>query len=744
MIRFGLHLTLRSGREAVVRLAVIAMSVGIGVGLLLSALAMFHAYRSTVATPCWQCTHSESTDGPLLWNYTEDEYAGRTVERLDVATLSTGAPVMPGLTAMPAAGQYYASPAMAELLRTEPADQLADRFDGQFAGTIGRAALANPDQLVIVVGQEPAALADRPHTIHVSAIQTDPRGLSTSQFYQFGFALGAVALLIPMLVLIGTATRMAAARREERYAAMRLVGAERGQIGVLASVDAVVGAAVGAVAGIGIYAGLRPLLSRIPLLGYRFFDATITPTGWGYLALLAVPAAAAVACLTSLRRVQISPLGVVRRVTPPPPRFWRAIPLLVGLAIFVVPVLAAPAEARGTPTLAVVALGLVMIGLMIAGPWLTMVSASALARLVRGGSGLLASRRLADNPRAAFRAVGGLVLAVMVGTALSALVPAALAAQDTTGTVALSDVLRVGFAQGDRSNPDQVIQGLAPDRAAPLLAAVAAVPGALVVPLYHPTAADDALPAVGEFREAQLVVPCVDASALTVLGTCPPGAQAVLIDAAAMYTDNLRALDRALPFITPHNPATTVDPDRQLLSDLMVKVDSPATLERVRTALSPYRDSIDAGQSPMTFGEVATVRATLYLEIQRVVTILAAVTLLIAGCGLAVAVSGSLVERKRPFTLMRVTGTGVGTLYRAVLLETMLPLFTATVVAAGVGLALAYPIARTLAPDRHTLVLPQPSFYLTLVVGLVASVAVIAATLPVLGRITATENARFE
>ena len=66
-------------------------------------------------------------------------------------------------------------------------------------------------------------------------------------------------------------------------------------------------------AGIGIYAVLRPLLGHIPLLGYRFFDATITPGDWGYVgAVLAVPAAAAVACLVSLRRVQISPLGVTR------------------------------------------------------------------------------------------------------------------------------------------------------------------------------------------------------------------------------------------------------------------------------------------------------------------------------------------------------------------------------------------------------------------------------------------------
>ncbi len=750
MIRFGLHMTLRSGREALTRLVVTALSVAVGVGLLLSVLAMYQAYRDTVAKPCWQCTNVTDASGPLLWNYSQDEYRERTIDRLDTATLASGGPVVPGLAAMPTAGQYYASPALAALLRTVPPGELGDRFPGTLAGTIGAAGLQSPDELAIVIGHPPTDLQALPHTVRISAIQTTPHDLSTSQFYQFGFALGAVALLLPMLVLIGNATRMAAARREERYAAMRLVGAERSQINTVASVEAVIGAVVGAVAGIGIYAVLRPALSHIPLLGYRFFDDTITPATWGYLgAVLAVPAAAAAACLISLRRVQISPLGVTRKMTPPPPRIWRTVPLLAGLAVFMIPVLAAPKDARGAPTVAVFALILVMTGLLIAGPWLTMSAARLLGRWTIGGSGLLASRRLADNPKASFRAVSGLVLAVMVSTALAALVPAALASQDTTHTGPLRDVLRVGFFTGDHDKPGGpgTVPGLPPDTAAGLLTKVNAIPGTIAVPLYQPSQADIAAgPADGPDGGGgpQVVVLCADARRLPALGTCPAGANAVGIDGSAMYTDNLRALNAFLPFIKPGGRVTADTGSGQVLSDLMVKVDSPATLERVRTLLSGYREDIDSYETPMTFGEVGDVRAKLYLEIQRVVTILAGVTLLVAGCGLAVAISGSLVERKRPFTLMRVTGTGTGTLYRSVLLETLLPLTAATAVAAGVGMAVAYPIARALAPERHGVVLPHPSYALTLIGGVLTSVAIIAACLPILGRITAPENARFE
>ncbi len=742
MIRLGLHLTLRSGREALTRLVVAALSVAVGVGLLLSVLAMYHAYRDTITKPCWQCTQVADTNGSLLWNYQQDIYAGHTIDRVDIATVAAHTPTMPGLSALPAAGQYDASPALVALLRSVPTDELADRFPGTLAGTIGPAGLQSPDSLAIVVGHPPSDLSS--HTMRISAIDTAPRGLSTSQIYQFGFAMGAVALLVPMLVLIGNATRMAAARREERYAAMRLVGAERSQINMIASVDAVLGAIAGAIGGIGIYAALRPGLVHLPLLGYRFFDTAITPTGWGYLgALLAVPAAATVTCLASLRRVRISPLGVTRRVTPPAPRMWRILPLLIGLAVFIVPLLNTT-KPNGTPGLAVLALIMVMVGLMIAGPWLTMAAARLLARTSRGGAGLLAARRLADNPRASFRMVSGLVLAVMVSTTLAALVPAALASQDSGQVSALQNVLRLGFNNGNDAPKPGAVLGLDPAEATQVMAAVAAVPGTHLIPIYAPSTADDALQQTGPFFGGDSVIPCSDARLLPALGICPAGARMVLADTGSTYTDNLRALNQTLPFITTNSTPTSDDMAQLRLSDLLVTTTSASSLERVRTALSRYGQDIDSDETPMTFGEVAAVRARLFLAIERVVTVLVAITLLVAGSGLAVAVSGSLVERKRPFTLLRVTGTGLATLYRAVLLETVLPLLAATIVAAGVGLAVAYPVARSLAPQQHGDVLPHPTYYLTLTGGVLLSIAIIAACLPILSRITATNHARFE
>ena len=75
---------------------------------------------------------------------------------------------------------------------------------------------------------------------------------------------------------------------------------------------------------------VRPALAGAALVGTQYFGSDLTPTIWGYLGMLVgVPVVAAIAALVSLRRVQISPLGVVRRATPRPPSFWRLIALVI-------------------------------------------------------------------------------------------------------------------------------------------------------------------------------------------------------------------------------------------------------------------------------------------------------------------------------------------------------------------------------------------------------------------------------
>src|SRR5271157_3721363 len=84
---------------------------------------------------------------------------------------------------------------------------------------------------------------------------------------QFILVGGAVALLLPVLILIATASRLSAARREERFAAMRLVGATPQQISVISAVEATVAAFAGVAFGFVLFFLFRPLLYHVPFTG---------------------------------------------------------------------------------------------------------------------------------------------------------------------------------------------------------------------------------------------------------------------------------------------------------------------------------------------------------------------------------------------------------------------------------------------------------------------------------------------
>jgi hypothetical protein len=747
MIRLALHVILHSGRAAVTRLVITAAAVGIGVAFLLSVAAIYHGYDTTRVRPCWTCTGVDPAAGPLanpdgpvsaapaanaeLWNATNDFYNGTVIERADVAALGPQAPVVPGLTRVPRAGEYFASPALAHLIATVPRDQLADRFPGTLAGLIGDAGLSGPDDLAIVVGRAPTDMVAMPLTQRITAIQTAPQSRGDTVIYQFGFALGAVAVLVPMVTLIANATRLAAARREERHAAMRLVGATRRQVSIIASTDAVLGAGLGTLVGLGLSLLLHPLVATITITGSRFFPDYVRPSVTDYMAVvIGVPLIAAVAALVALRRVQISPLGVSRRVTPPPPRVGRVIPLAVGLAVFMIPILVGNKQ-NPNAGLAPLGLALTMFGLVIGGSWLTMQAARLLARLRLGPASLLAARRIADDPRTTFRSVSGLVLAVFVGTLLAGAVPAALAAQETPATSPLNPVLRLNV-DGEQERTAATPGGL--------LDHLRAFAGATPMAIY---AQPNDNPLNGPSPD---VLSCASLKAFASLGHCAPGVSTVQADAGGLDTDNLAALDRELPLVTATSQPYTGDINALPIRLVLITVDSPATLERVRTYLAVNYPGVTGSfeSAPQTFAEVGATRAALYLEIGRVVLLVMVVTLLVAGGSLAIAMGGGVIERKRAFTLLRVSGTSTAVLRRVVLLEALLPLAAATVVAAGIGLVTAIPINSVLNPTTAALNLPDPTYYLTLAGGLVGAVVVIALTLPLLNRATVPDSVRFE
>jgi hypothetical protein len=791
VIRLGLRLAFSGGREAIVRLAILAVAVGLGVGLLLTALAGINAVNAQNLRHAWLWTGSvQEPAGPapagpgqagtdrLWWSTSGDDFGGRLIVRVDVAATGPTAPVPPGLPRDPAPGQYYASPALASLLRSRPSDELAARYPGRLAGTIGRAALPSPDSLYIIIGRSPAQLAHRPNTVAVTTIATafpsgqieNPKGLATAPADEgvgasgvdLIFSVVALALLTPVLLFIATATRLSAARREQRFAAMRLVGARPRQISVIAAVESTVAALAGVAAGFGLFFVLRIPLATVPFTGQPFFPSDLSLSLRDILlAAIGVPVAAAVVARLALRRVHITPLGVTRRATPKPPRAWRIIPLLAGLAelgFFVVH--GRPVSVAGQTHAYLPGFLLIMIGLVIAGPWLTMTGARIMARHTSRPSTLIAARRLADDPRGAFRTVSGLVLALFITTVAVASITTQDAKEDhPAGWASASNVLvddlsgQPQWAQNQPGPGGRPLTAPGTPRTLTLLLArlsrihgvesvltvradgTSTLPRALLGGSVHgfPSAWQETGPVPAG------LVSCAQLDRVTGLGHCPAGAAAVsfpkLLDAAPPA----KSLDR-ITWPAAHVSARQLS-GRGLDSIDIATDGSQSAVEQARTDLE-NANAYPSGSTPATLGQVTAELTRATDAYQQLADVVILASLAIAGCTLATAVAAGLADRKRPFSLLRLTGARLATLRRVVVLEGAVPLLAIAAVSIGVGFGAAAMLA--VLQLQHPLVAPGAAYYLLTVAGIVASLGVIAATFPLLRRITGPEVARNE
>jgi hypothetical protein len=764
MIRLGLRLAVTGGREAAVRLVVLAAAIGLGVGLLLVTVAGINAVNSQNDRYAWFLTGNPGLPaglarpaapaaGSLWWLLRNDTFDGQVIHRVDVAATGPGSPVPRGIPRLPGPGQYYASPAMARLIRATPTNELGDRYPGDQAGTMGDAALPSPNALVIIVGDSTVQLAHTPGAVRASSISATPPNGCTGDSCALGLGINAkemdlilpvvaLAMLFPVLIFLATATRLSAARREQRFAAMRLVGATRRQVSMMAAVESTLAAVVGVAAGFGLFFLLRVPIASIPFTGAPFFPGDLSLSLPDILVVaVGVPAAAVAVARLALRRVHISPLGVARRVTPKPPRAWRALPLLLGLAglgFFVVS--GDPVTITGQIQAFLPAFALIMAGLVLAGPWLTMAIARLMAQRTSRSATLIAARRLADNPRAGFRAVSGLILALFVTTVAVVVI----ATQDAKGNTqvggqAASNILvamnqgEFSFAAGGEARPPL---GAAPSTA--LLAQLRGIDGvdAVVVlraepGLTVPGAA--AGPRGTRVRDQAGLVACAQLANIPALGRCPAGAMAVTVDTNVGDTNLAESIW----------PAAQVSAQRMRgLGALGVFVATNGSVQAVERARTVIESAYPGAGGVATFGETSRQSNWRDVMYQQLADVVILVSLPIAGCTLAASVAAGLADRKRPFSLLRLTGARVAMLRRVVALESAAPLLAVAAVAIGTGFAASAMFAS--AQLRHPLVAPGAAYYLITAAGIAVSLGIIAATFPLLARITGPEVARNE
>ena len=433
----------RAPRQAAGAIALCAVGVAVATLIASSVIAAWSGLGAREARLVWRepAPAADSEAPTALQRRSVDFFEGARIERVDLAPIAPEAavPVPPGLRAAPAPGTSWVSPALAELIDAHPSTELGARF-GRIAGTIGPAGLARPDELLAVSGApvgalgEPAALdlitpvehrvpGTPSPVVGITGFDTDATDRDLQMYRDL--ALVAVVLVsVPALMLVGSAARLTAARREQRMAAIRLAGATPGSVRALAAAETSIGAAIGAVIGVGISVLVTPMLDGVAIAGGRWFpeDLRLSP-GLAVGLTAGAIAICVVAALLSLRRVSTSPLGVSRSVEAQRARWPRVLGTLGAIVALGATTMVA---ASGGSTLSMIAaLGVVIGSLALVGPWITSLIGRAMVGLARRTPLLIAGRRIVEDPRGAYRIVSSVVLAGLIAGFLAGALPSA-------------------------------------------------------------------------------------------------------------------------------------------------------------------------------------------------------------------------------------------------------------------------------------------------------------------------------
>ncbi len=739
-----LKLAVTGSRSAIGRLAGVAGGVAVGVCLLLLLWGGWNGLDArddrgawlremgapSVADPVEPTTSEEAWTTPepvpltvdmvLMRSNPVEVFRDRLINRHDFAALEQTTVTIPGVGVPPEPGEYYASPALQRLIATVPPDELGDRY-GRFAGIIDDSALPGPDSLVVVTGVTEAEIRDGRLPSLVSGFTTDPYGGNASS-YTTVLALGAIAVFFPVLLLISIVTGLGAAERRERFATLRLIGASPRVVAQLAAAETAAPSLIGAVVGVVLAVLLRPVVAQLRINGTRMFASDLA-TGWGagisVVGIVVVASALTAAYRTG--RAGVGPLGVTQSVPETIPRAIRLIPLVAGLGAMTAAVLLSrtPNDLSAklqTPFL----LGgfvLVLIGIVAAGPWLTLLVSRTGARRARGAAAVIAFNRIRRTPTATFRSVSGLVIAVFVVSVFagaSSVIenrPAPAAVPGLPHPTSVNATISTGHTTADVARTASDVEQLA------------GVENATIG--YGAAAFTEA----GAGRE--IFIQAVDAPHLGF--TSVPATDVVAFD-----MEYLQSWTRTP---VPLLPASGAALDQLVPVAIMIETDgSPEAVDRARTALITANITGTPASTPVDAELQSSARLVEGLAVLAYLGMVIAVV--IAGISLAVGTAAAMLDRKKVLGLMRLMGMPASALRRIILGEAAVPLLTVLLLSIGLGFLVAW-LMVTGINDAYHVSWPGPAYFMALGVSLILAMAAVTATFGLVQRTTAPSTTRF-
>lgn len=690
---------LRADRRTRTSAILTAVGVAVATGLVLLLATLPFATQAREQRAQWQEPYWYAKDGQsaMLVNSSKDYFDGKEIRRVDLAVTDPGAVHLPpGIDKLPAPGQAMVSPELGKLLNRTPANQLGDRF-GKPVAALGEQALRYPEQLVVLVGHSPQELqgagrdaqsgvagrpvADFPH------VEARPDGMLTLLT-----GVGVVVLLVPSLVLVASSARLTAARREERMAALRLAGATPGQVTSMVAAETGLSAGVGALAGLLFSSALYGLATFIPWGGGTWLSSDFSlPVGLLVAIVVAIPALVVLAGVLGLRRVLSTPLFVGGGHQVKPLHWWRLLSLPVAGLFFLFAIMTGKGSGDGQE-MVFVGLFMVVGSAMLVGPWVTSAVGGTFVRIWRRPSTLLAGRRLREDPRGAYRASAGIVLAVFAGSMGLTLLPS-FASFGGDNSKFADSALSVDVSP---EKADAMVEG-----ANRKLAESGVQDRAVAVPTVFLSMASDKQ---HESIYLTYVMTCANAAKLIRAGVtekdCKPGVDLYApeefdttkyVMSNGFFRDDMATTPLGSKQVGRYSGGsgalgpyiiepTAVPAGLPPGETTIVVPTTDASREQVRTALA----SVVAGSEIRSRNQHLNDQQQELDDVRRVTVIGLTVAAILAGCSAAIATAGGVMDRRRTFGALIAAGTPVRVLSRALRTEAALPSLVATI---GAGVA---------------------------------------------------------
>ncbi|MBN9748414.1 ABC transporter permease [Amycolatopsis sp. A1MSW2902] len=759
----GLRLAVGGGRmsgSALLRLAMTAFGIALAVAVLLPAASVSHLVnaRADRAAAIKQDTTPREGIAPLATYRWYPSVGEDFLQLTAVAATGENSPVPPGLSRLPAPGEVIVSPALAEKLNSAEGASIKARLPGNVAGQIGEPGVSDAADLTAYYGSTAAEIkAEGENATSVYSYGKPPEGFTLPLVMWMVIAPIAAVLLLPLLIFVTTASRMGAAQRERRLAALRLIGVDARQIKRVAAAESLVGAVIGLVAGGALFYALRPFIGDWLPFGLRVFADDFTPSWVALLVIvLLVPGLAVGSALFGLRRTIVEPLGVVRQGKPVRRRmWWRWTITGIGVVFLLGTLVVSPGSGDQAAAMAL-AVGSVflLVGVAALLPWLV----ERIVERLQGGppSWQLAVRRLQLDSGTASRVVSGLVVVL-------------------AGTILIQGVLTSMTSRNSRSYETPAGVAAAPVRVDTTSAHEAEVrqrlSGAPGVTGVH-SARSLQLQGSGENQVYGTVGDCVALKTQANIGDCADGDAFYVTGSSAqpvpkgeyrltgyrngnkvegpMWTvpGNVRVVPASN---TAKASASELLVTPGAFGDVQLPVERTelfvsgaggvdALIDQVATAVRPLAWKAEVGKTDF-MSDYAGRDERMVASFRAVLLTASLFVLAVAAMSLLMLSIEQISERRRPLAALSAAGVPIGVLARGSLWQTAVPVVVGVVLAVGAGLGLTAPILRL----AKMPMMVDGGVLAGLAGAAVAAVLLVTAlTLPLLRQVTRLDTLRSE